>query len=415
MPPSNPDATQSVTNLLYYTKKHSAEPLKNLIRKINSTEGLPPVSVVLSDGIMCFSIKVARELGLPEVQFWTASACGLMAYIQFVKLVSKGIFPLKDEGDMSNGYLESLKLEWIPGMENMRLKDMPSFVRSTDPEDIAFNRWLEEGQDNLKADGIIINTFDEFEYQVLEALSPISPPIYNVGPLLLLADSLPKNKTNSIKSTLWTENTACLDWLDNQPPNSVVYVNFGSIAVMTEANLAEFAWGLAGSGHSFLWVLRGDVVMGSAATLTPEFIEETKGRGMIVSWCPQIQVLAHPSVAVFLTHSGWNSTVEGICGGVSMLCWPFFAEQQVNCRFACTAWGIGMEIDSEVTREQVSELVKEMIEGDEGKKMKKKAMEWKQKAKAAVAKGGSAYNSFNQLADDLLQLSLGSSATAKMA
>lgn len=237
-----------------------------------------------------------------------------------------------DERDVCNGYLESVDLEWIPGMQHMRLKDMPSFVRSTDPDDIAFNRWLEEGQDNLKADGIIINTFHEFEHQVLGAISSISPPLYTVGPLLLLAESLPKTKTNSIKSSLWKENTECIDWLDNRSPNSVVYINFGSIAMMTADNLMEFAWGLANSRHSFLWILRGDVVMGGAAKLPAEFIEETKDRGLIVSWCPQDQVLAHPSVAVFLTHSGWNSTVEGVSGGVPMLCWPFFAEQQVNCR-----------------------------------------------------------------------------------
>lgn len=62
-------------------------------------------------------------------------------------------------------------------------------------------------------------------------------------------------------------------------------------------------------------------------------------------------MLAHPSVGAFLTHSGWNSTVEGICGGVPMLCWPFFAEQQVNCRYACTTWGVGLEIYSDVKRE----------------------------------------------------------------
>lgn len=95
VPPSNPDATQSVTELLYYTKKHSVVPLRDLIVKLNSTEGLPKVSCIISDGIMSFAIKVARELGIPEVQFWTASTCGLVAYLQFVDLVKRGIFPLK--------------------------------------------------------------------------------------------------------------------------------------------------------------------------------------------------------------------------------------------------------------------------------------------------------------------------------
>lgn len=95
VPPSNPDATQSVTELLYYTQKHSVAPLRDLIKRLNATEGIPPVGCIISDGIMCFSIKVARELNIPEVQFWTASTCGLMAYLQFGHLVQKEIFPLK--------------------------------------------------------------------------------------------------------------------------------------------------------------------------------------------------------------------------------------------------------------------------------------------------------------------------------
>ncbi|KAM2887695.1 hypothetical protein FF1_011532 [Malus domestica] len=84
VPPSNLDATKSVTELLYYTKKHFVVPLRDLIVKLNSTEGLPKVSCIISDGIMRFAIKVAHELRILEVQFWTASSCGLMAYLQFV-------------------------------------------------------------------------------------------------------------------------------------------------------------------------------------------------------------------------------------------------------------------------------------------------------------------------------------------
>ncbi|XP_015894870.1 linamarin synthase 1 [Ziziphus jujuba] len=405
VPPSNPDATQSVTELLYYTQKHSVAPLRDLIKRLNATEGIPPVGCIISDGIMCFSIKVARELKIPEVQFWTASTCGLMAYLQFGDLVQKGIYPLKDESLLTNGYMKT-PLEWIPGMKHMRLKDMPSFVRSTDPKDIAFNRWLEEAQDNLKSDAIVINTFEDFESEVLEALASMFPNIYSIGPLSLQVKSLPKNIDSDAKMpSLWKENTECLAWLDKQKPDSTVYINFGSIAMMTEDNLKEFAWGLANSGHPFLWILRNDVVQGSSAVLPLEFLEETKDRGLIVNWVPQEKVLKHPSVGAFLTHSGWNSTLEGICGGVPMICWPFFAEQQVNCRYACTTWGIGLEINSVVKREEVCRLVKEMMEEETGKIMRKKAKEWKRKADEAVGEGGSACKDFNHLVMELQRLS----------
>ncbi|BFG16590.1 7-deoxyloganetin glucosyltransferase [Prunus yedoensis var. nudiflora] len=406
VPPSNPDATQSVTELLYYTKKHSVVPLRDLIVKLNSTEGLPKVSCIISDGIMSFAIKVARELGIPEVQFWTASTCGLVAYLQFGELVKKGIFPLKDEKDVRNGHLEDTALEWIPGMEHMRLKDMPSFVRSTDPEDIAFNRWLEEAQDILTADAIVFNTFFEFEAEVLETVSSMFPNIYNLGPLTTLNTNLIKNEVNATRPSLWKENTDCLTWLDTQKPNSVIYLNFGSIAVMTEDNFKEFAWGLANSGHPFLWIVRPDVVKGTNGTALPEeFLAETRDRGTIARWCPQDKVLAHPSVGAFLTHSGWNSTLEGICGGVPMLCWPFFAEQQVNCRYASTTWGVGLEIDSDVKREGVEALVREMMEGENGKVMRNKAVEWKKKSEIACVEGGSSYDDFERFVGYLLELS----------
>lgn len=95
LPPSDPNATQSITGLLHSTKINSYEPLKNLIVRLNSMKDVPPINLVISDGIMCFGIHVARELGLPEVQLWTASTCGYMAYLQFGELVERGIYPLK--------------------------------------------------------------------------------------------------------------------------------------------------------------------------------------------------------------------------------------------------------------------------------------------------------------------------------
>lgn len=311
---------------------------------------------------------------------------------------------------MRKEFLET-PLDWIPGMAHMRVKDMPSFVRSTNPNDIAFNRWLEEAQDNLKSDAIIFNTFHDFESEALAAVSSVFPNnIYSVGPLnLLIQTKLNKTQndnTRLARPSLWKENTDCLAWLDKNRPDSVVYVNFGSIAKMTDNNLKEFAWGLANSGHPFLWILRSDVVMGRCAVLSEDFLEDTKERGMIVGWCPQDKVLGHAAIGAFLTHSGWNSTLEGLCGGVPMICWPYFAEQQVNCRYACSAWGVGLEVDGNVKREEVEAHVREMMEGEKGKEMRKKAMDWKIKSEIATAQRGSSFAEFDQLVKDLAKLSL---------
>ncbi|XP_022967657.1 7-deoxyloganetin glucosyltransferase-like [Cucurbita maxima] len=172
---------------------------------------------------------------------------------------------------------------------------------------------------------------------------------------------------------------------------------------MTPEQLIEFAWGLAHTRKPFLWITRTDVVVGNSAILPPEFVSETKDRSMIASWCCQEQVLNHPSIGGFLTHNGWNSTLESICAGVPMISWPFFAEQQTNCRYCCTEWGIGMEIDSNVKRNEVEELVRELMDGEKGKKMKENVMNLKIKAQEAYKPGGSSYKNLDGLINEILQ------------
>ncbi|MFS7985665.1 putative cyanohydrin beta-glucosyltransferase [Helianthus anomalus] len=113
-------------------------------------------------------------------------------------------------------------------------------------------------------------------------------------------------------------------------------------------------------------------------------------------------VLKHPAIGGFLTHRGWNSTLESISSGVPVLCWPFFADQQTNCRYSCVEWGIGMEIDANVKREKVEAQVREIIDGTKGKMMKAKALELKTKAKNVVTIGGSSYLNFDKLVTEIL-------------
>ncbi|CAK9309180.1 unnamed protein product [Citrullus colocynthis] len=104
-----------------------------------------------------------------------------------------------------------------------------------------------------------------------------------------------------------------------------------------------------------LWITRPYLVVGYSAILPHEFVTQTKDRSLIASCC-QEQVLNHPSVAGFLTHNGWNSTMESICAGVAMISWPSFAEQQTNCRYCCAEWGIAMANDNDVKRMKLRSL-----------------------------------------------------------
>ncbi|KAK8476631.1 hypothetical protein V6N12_044916 [Hibiscus sabdariffa] len=402
LPSSDRDATQDLSVLCAAIRKNCLAPFVELVSTVNSTPQVPNVTCIISDGLMTFAIEAAEMLGIQEVQFWTASACSFMAYLQFSELVERGILPFQSETFLTDGTLDQT-VNWVPGMSNIRLRDFPSFVRANNPNDILFDYFGSEAQNCLKASAIIFNTFEEFEHEVLKAIAAKFPQIYNIGPLHRLVRHLPDGPSTAMNSSLWKEDTTCIEWLDKREPNSVVYVNYGSITVMSEKHLKEFAWGLANCKHPFLWIVRSDIVMGDSAVLEKEFLEEIKDRGLITSWCNQKRVLSHPSVGVFLTHSGWNSTVEAISGGAPLICWPFFADQQTNCRYACKEWGIGMEVDHDVKRENIVSLVNKMMEGEEGKKMKEKALEWKKKAEAATGVGGLSYSDFDRFVKEALK------------
>ncbi|KAK3423546.1 hypothetical protein EUGRSUZ_F00355 [Eucalyptus grandis] len=229
LPPSDADATQDIPALCQSTQKSCSPYFRDLLERLNeesATSGSPPVSCVVSDGAMSFTLDAAEAVGVPEVLFWTTSACGFMGYVHYRSLIDRGLTPLKDASYLTNGYLDTV-VDWIPAK---------------------------------RASAMVFNTFDRLEKEVLDALKSRFPPIYTLGPLHLPTEQLPDNDTRSIGSNLWKEDLGCLEWLDLEPPGSVVYVNFGSITVMSPTQLVEFAWGLANSGQTFLWVIRPDLV-----------------------------------------------------------------------------------------------------------------------------------------------------------
>uniref|UniRef100_A0A6N2MPC3 anthocyanidin 3-O-glucosyltransferase n=1 Tax=Salix viminalis TaxID=40686 RepID=A0A6N2MPC3_SALVM len=392
LPPSDIDATQDIPSLCDAMNKKFLAPFTDLLLKLKNTvsENNPPITCVVADPFAPFSIKAGEEVGLPVVMYATVNACGYMGCKQLYALREKGFTPIKDLSNLSNDYLET-KVDCAPGMKDVRLKDFP-FIQTTDPDEVVFNFVIGAAETSVKARAIALHTFDALEPEVLDGLSTIFPRVYSIGPLQLLLNQIEENGLKSIGYNLWKEDRSCLQWLDTKEPKSVVYVNFGSITVMTAAQLVEFAMGLANSKISFLWIIRPDLVTGESAVLPAEFAE-TENRSFITSWCPQEEVLNHPAVGGFLTHSGWGSTIESLCAGVPMVCWPFFADQAMNCRYSCNEWGVGMEIDNNVKREGVEMLVKELMEGGEGEKMREKAMEWKRLAEeAAGPKGTSSIN-----------------------
>ncbi|KAJ0466500.1 putative 7-deoxyloganetin glucosyltransferase [Helianthus annuus] len=388
--PENLDDTQDIPSLCRSIEETCLGPFKSLIAKLGAL--YTPVTCIVADAMMSFTMNAARELDVPEILVWTSGAGSMICvYDQYPYLLKKGLMPLKDSSFLTNGYLDTI-IDCIPScLSGMRLKDIPPCIRMINPGDDYMVKFICLQVERAKtSSAIIFNTFDELDRDILDTISATYPPCYGVGPFNLLEKTIVDESLESIQSNLWKEDQGCLKWLDLKTSSSVIYVNFGSIAVMTSQQLIEFAWGLAKSGHSFLWIIRPDIVIGESAVLPCDFATETRERGYFASWCPQEQVLNHPSVGGFLTHSGWNSTIESISSGVPMICWPVFAEQQTNCWSSCNKWGVGMEIDNNVKSDEVAKLVIELMNGEKGKEMRKKAIDWKNKAEeSCVVPSGS--------------------------
>nr|AYC63478.1 UDP-glycosyltransferase [Scoparia dulcis] len=402
LPPSDKDATQDMFQLCESLLRNGLPQFSELVESLNRSSDCPNVTCIVSDGdLTSFTLDVAEKLNIPEVLFFTNSACGFNTYCNYNGLAERGLFPLKDESQITNGYLET-RLDWVPGMRNIRLRDFPTFIRTTDPHDLLIEFDLLQIANASRASAVVINTFDELDKEVLGALRQKFDKVCTLGPIHMLEQLVEDHNVKSIGSSLWKEDDTCIAWLNQMPPNSVLYINFGSVTVLSPHQLLELALGLANSHHYFLWIIRPDLVSGESAILPEEYLKEVDGRAKIVGWCSQEQVLSHPSLGGFLSHCGWNSTVESISNGVPMICWPFTAEQPTNCRYACTDWGMGLEIEGEITREKVTHLVKVLMEREKGKEMTKKALEWKDKARLAVKPGGSSHNNLEFLIKEVL-------------
>ena len=245
------------------------------------------------------------------------------------------------------------------------------------------------------AEVVVCNSFRDAEAAAFE----LFPAILPVGPLS--ADAELRKPVGQ----LLPEDTGCLRWLDAQPDGSVVYVAFGSSTFFNPRQFRELAEGLELTGRPFLWVVRTDFTSGDLSEAWfDEFKARIAGTGMVVSWCPQQKVLAHRAVACFVSHCGWNSTMEGVRNGVRFLCWPYFVDQFANRSYICDIWGTGMAVspgeDGIVTKEELRSKVEQVIGDDE---IRERARLLRDAAGRAIDQGGDSYENIRKFVDLLRQ------------
>ncbi|CAK9171807.1 unnamed protein product [Ilex paraguariensis] len=358
-----------------------------------------PVTCIIADGILSLVIEVGEKIGIPVIFFRTVSACSFWAYFCIPELIEAGELPFNGD-NMDEGIAN------VKGMEGfLRRRDLPSFCRVSDLESDDFKMVLTETRRTPRAQALILNTFEDLEGSILSHIRSVCPKLYTIGPLhAQLKTSLARKTTSSSTSSnsLWEEDRSCIRWLDEQLMKSVLYVSFGSLAVVTRDQLLEFWHGLVNSGKRFLWVMRPDSVAGKDGEhhIPAELEEGTKERGYMVGWAPQEEVLAHPSIGGFLTHTGWNSTLESILEGVPMICWPYFADQQVNSRFVGEVWNLGVDMKDTCDRVIVEKMINDLMEVRRAE-FKKSADEMSKLAKRAVSEGGSSNCNLDRLIEDI--------------
>ncbi|VFQ65782.1 unnamed protein product [Cuscuta campestris] len=256
--------------------------------------------------------------------------------------------------------------------------------------------------------GVIFNSFYELEPEYAEHYrNVLGRRSWFVGPLSLSNRDTEDKAQRGEKSSIGEKE--CLEWLDSKKPHSVVYVCFGSVASFADSQLREMAAGIEASGQEFIWAIRTPA--GEEEWMPEGFEERTKGKGLVIrGWAPQVLILDHGSVGAFVTHCGWNSTLEAVCAGVPMVTWPVFAEQFINEKLVTdilqTGVGVGSKkwkrLGSEgVKREAVSETIKKVMVGEEADEMRNRAKALKEKAREAVEEGGSSHSGLSDLLDEL--------------
>lgn len=202
-----------------------------------------------------------------------------------------------------------------------------------------------------------------------------------------------------------TNYDACKEWLDSKETGSVVYVSFGSIASLGKEQMEELANGLIMSNCCFLWVVRASEV----EKLPQDFTCSSSERGcLIVEWCHQPQVLAHRALACFMTHCGWNSTLEALSSGVPLIAMARWVDQTTNAKFIEDMWGVGVRVkpgeDGVVSRGEIAVCIAEVTRGEKGVELKKNACKWKELANEAVEKDGTSTNNIEDFVSKLTML-----------
>ncbi|XP_020237338.1 UDP-glycosyltransferase 43 [Cajanus cajan] len=395
LPPVDPPAPDhyqsSVAFLSLHIHNHKHHVRNALLSLLPSeSNNSVPLAAVFVDMFCTSFVDVAAELSVPCYLFFASPASFLGFTLHLPRVGSESEFEIPSfENPVPRAVLPNLVLDANDGLSWM----------------------LRHAGRYMETKGIVVNTLHELEPHAVQSLYNDSrlPRVYPIGPVLDL-----------VGSAQWDPNPAqykrIMEWLDQQPAGSVVFLCFGSLGSMKANQVGEIAIGLERAGVRFLWALREppkaqledprDYANEDALPVPEGFLERTSGKGLVCGWVPQAKVLGHGSVGGFVSHCGWNSILESLWHGVPIATWPVYAEQQMNAFQMVRELGLAVEISVDyrvggdlVRAEQVERGVRTLMEG--GDEIRRKVKEMSGKCREALMENGSSYNNLVSLIQEL--------------
>ncbi|XP_065865213.1 scopoletin glucosyltransferase-like [Euphorbia lathyris] len=387
-----------VINKFFVSTSFFQDPLEKILTDIRP-------DCLVADMLFPWTTDSAAKFGIPRLVFHGTSffsLCTLLSIDQYK--------PYKNVSSHSELFI----VPNLPGEIKLSGNEIPISFREETMKETAklFESALES---ELKSFGVIVNSFYELESAYADHYRNFfERRAWSIGPISLYSREVQDKAQRGNQASI--SEHECLEWLNSKKPNSVVYLCFGSIANFKATQLKEIAVGLESSRKDFIWVVRTNTNTNPEDEhwLPEGFEERMKGKGLIIrGWAPQVLILKHEAIGGFVTHCGWNSTLEGITAGLPMVAWPTGAEQFYNQKFVTQVLKIGVSIGTQestmygdhniIKNECIEKAINRIMEGEEGEEMRRKANELREMARKAVEEGGSSYSDTNALIDELIK------------
>ncbi|GAB4858907.1 hypothetical protein Ancab_010380 [Ancistrocladus abbreviatus] len=366
-------SAESISTYLTCFEAAGSTTLAQLIQK--HARSAHPINCVVYDAFMPWALDVAKKHGAMGAVFFTQS-CAVNCIYYYT---NRGLLTQP---------VASTPVE-IPGLPLLEFEDLPGYFADPLSYPAYFEMVVNQLSNVDKANFVLVNTYYELEAEVVDSMEKVCPmlPIGPTIPSFYLDNQVEDDKSYGLSLL---DPSPCTNWLSTKPPGSVVYVSFGSMASLQDHQMKELAWALKDSNCYFLWVIRA---LEDEVTLPHNFVQETQEKALFVPWSSQLEVLSSEAVGCFISHCGWNSTLEALSLGVPVVAMPLWTDQTTNAKFIQDVWRVGVKVKANdkgvMTREEIKASIMRVMEREEGKEMKANAKQWSNFAKGAVSKAGS--------------------------